>query len=356
MDNKQLVKDVKFCKSFLGKRYEGGVLNNIVFEKNNMFCTNNDVTIKFKTELQPEKPFMVNSNIIKKILEKQKDFEIKVNEKMDVIRKNGSEINIEINYKDIDEYPDTPVANKYFCSLDSDGINNLKNIIHSAATDTIKPAFNAIYFEKTNSGVTATTTDSRRLSHTKVSSYCSDEETELLVPLESIQLLLKLKPETIIIKTDDKASHRTCSFSCDDRVELTSRLYDGKFPNYKQVIPKTTKELERFVDRKDFIEVLEQAMTVAIGPTFKSMWYVCKDNIAINITDPCGVEFNGRVKNIALDEEVLEFKVNTHFVLETLNHMVGKDVMIQFNGVVNPIKICDGEITAAIMPINIKKT
>ena len=356
MDNKQLVKDVKFCKSFI-KKSSLTILNNIVFDKNVMYCTNNEIAIEFQTNLHSEKPFLVQAETIEKILSKQKDFEIEINRKMEIVLKNNSTINIDIDYDNLEDYPEIPLSKptQFFCLLDEKGIANLKNIVYSAATDTIKPVFNSIYLHKTKDGVLAVTTDGRRLSETMIADdFCEDKEIELLVPLDAINLLLRLKPKSVVVKIEDKDESRTCLFEIDKRIRLVTRLYDGRFPQYKHAIPITKESDSRVIDCQEFIEVMEQALTVTSAPAHKSIWSVSEDNIAVNVDNPDGIGFSGQVKNETSVKETINLAHNTHHILETLKNMTGDKVRVYFTGVMAPVKICDDNITAIIMPISVQ--
>src|SRR5260370_13473886 len=108
----------------------------------------------------------------------------------------------------------------------------------AASTDEARPVLTGVLVQVQGGGLTLAATDGHRLAVSKLgASGAGDLEASLIVParaLAELSRVLKGEPgrgEGII----PKARNQTlCQAGAP---ELTSRLIDGKYPNYAQVIP-----------------------------------------------------------------------------------------------------------------------
>src|SRR6266852_5760741 len=108
----------------------------------------------------------------------------------------------------------------------------------AASTDEARPVLTGVLVQVQGGGLTLAATDGHRLAVSKLgASGAGDLEASLIVParaLAELSRVLKGEPgrvEVIISKARNQIFFKAGSS------ELTSRLIDGKYPNYAQVIP-----------------------------------------------------------------------------------------------------------------------
>lgn len=126
-------------------------------------------------------------------------------------------------------------------------------VTFSSAHTGIRPVLSGVYFHATKDGVTLVATDSYRLSEYKLKASISGEEVSCIIPtkiLDELKVMLGSKKDG-----KDKSKHtEKPEENTDDQVTialskqqievqagsttLISRLIDGKFPNYQQILPK----------------------------------------------------------------------------------------------------------------------
>ena len=100
----------------------------------------------------------------------------------------------------------------------------------------IRPELGSVYLSIGDGMLTAVATDSFRLAE-KTTPFKGDVSGDVLIPLkhvqESVHILERLSEAEITLSTTDAQ----LSLSTDTLV-FVSRVVDGTFPNYKEILPK----------------------------------------------------------------------------------------------------------------------
>lgn len=171
--------------------------------------------------------------------------------------------NIEIEYTngkysfcDLNKnFPETP------CLKDSSSIDTFSNILNdminktvfAAGKDEIRPVLSGVFFQLSDEKSTFVATDACRLvkyvNHIKV-----EQGADFIVPAKSLKILSKIlgksKPCSVGIEYDKSY----IKFTFNNYI-LTSRLIDGKYPNYEAVIPKENPN-KLIINRLDLLNSL----------------------------------------------------------------------------------------------------
>lgn len=127
-------------------------------------------------------------------------------------------------------------------------------VIFAAASDEARPEISGVFFAIREKILTLAATDSYRLAESQVSLPAGARETRVIVPQRTLQEVLRtVSDEPVEIAVEENQA----LFAYDD-IELTSRLIEGQYPDYAQIIPKehaTTIE----VGHDEFIAAVKQA-------------------------------------------------------------------------------------------------
>lgn len=124
----------------------------------------------------------------------------------------------------------------------------------AVASSDIKPEFASVYCHTDEHSFIFVATDSSRLAEKKVPNKHISEHISLLIPgknvLEIVRALENIDEEVRICSTKNQITFST------EHLNITSRLVDGQFPDYTQIIPKkfTT---EAVILRQDLIDRLK---------------------------------------------------------------------------------------------------
>ena len=227
------------------------ILNNIlvkaVGKKLNFSATNLEIAINFsiKADVKNEGNITIPAKLITSyvgLLEDDK-VDIRLDEKLTLsIKTKTSET--KIKGISADEFPIIPKVEKETVFTISaaklpEGINYT---VCSAAVATTRPVLAGVYFYTDKDVLRLVATDSYRLSEKKVKMDNKPEkDAEWIVPARTL-----LELEKILSGRHEKqdvevsVSKNQVMFNVDG-VELTSRLIEGKFPDYTKIIPRATK-------------------------------------------------------------------------------------------------------------------
>ncbi len=154
-----------------------------------------------------------------------------------------------------DDFPNIPKVSTHtpFTFNVPSLIKGLKSVVYSASVSTIRPVLSSILLVSDEDSVTFAATDSFRLSEKKVGVKKHKEFNQILIPFKNISEIIRTLED---VKEDVNVylNENQIAFSHQD-LYITSRVIDGNFPDYKQIIPKETKT-EVVVLKQDFVSAL----------------------------------------------------------------------------------------------------
>jgi DNA polymerase-3 subunit beta len=132
-----------------------------------------------------------------------------------------------------------------------------QTVLVTSADDT-RPVLTGVYCHSHDGVLFMAGTDGYRLAERALGS--TDQDLSAIIPAQTLQDVLR-------VMTDDMSELKVIfdenqvRFLLDD-VEITSRLIDGSFPDYRQLIPSTT-EVEATVDKDEFMRITKVASLFA---------------------------------------------------------------------------------------------
>lgn len=117
-----------------------------------------------------------------------------------------------------------------------DFISGIRAVVYSAAMGSIKPELSSICITSGNNSLVFVATDSFRLAEKKIKIKKEPNFKQVLLPqknaLEILKIFDKDGDDLSLLVNEHQISLRS------ENVNLTSRIIDGVFPDYKQIIPK----------------------------------------------------------------------------------------------------------------------
>lgn len=247
-----------------------------------------------------------------------------------------SEINL--NYYEGDEYPSIHDFEGE-CLLTMKGRDLVKAITLTqvvVATDMTRPIFTGILLEIKNGRVNFVSSDTHRLCYTYVEeAEANVEKWESIVPAKSFK-----EVAFILDEEEDIDIHITSNrilFKCGN-IKVVSRLIEGKFVNYEQVIPKSfTNEIN--IMKKSLLDSLERAF-VLTRDELKSKLNTVKFNIGekVLILSSRASEVGDIYEEIPiyLQGEGLELGFNGKYLIEILRNIEGEEITLKLNDPQSP--------------------
>jgi len=198
--------------------------------------------------------------------------------------------------------------------------NKLKTIIHNVsfamAQQDVRYYLNGVLFELTNEKITAVTTDGHRLalSETNTSSAIS-EVKQIILPRKSVIELQRILNDTSnIININIDNNH--IQFKIGDIV-LTSKLIDGKFPDYKRVIPLNNDKLVK-ISKGDLKQALIRSAIIS-NEKFKGAKFNFTKNLLTIETQNSERENSKEELIVDYTSDDLSIGFNISYILDVVN-------------------------------------
>lgn len=252
-----------------------------------------------------------------------------------------------------DEFPNIP-------RLNSDGqvINGhlfalgIKAAVFAASLSSIKPELGSVYvFQKKEHSLTFVATDSFRLMEKTVPQKGVVLDSSFLIPQKNAGEIVRI----LDLKDGDPTfclNENQCSLEFSDGVYVTSRLTNGTFPDYAQIIPKEYVS-HSTVLKSDLGHAFKKS-NIFLNKFFQVTLHVTKNSITISAN-------SGDVGNTTesvtaeTDGEDLTLSFNQRYIVEALNHFVDDSIVLHFAGIGRPMVIEGVNDTTArylVMPMN----
>ncbi len=164
-----------------------------------------------------------------------------------------------INGVPADDFPELPGINeekavKYRMGVDQFKLG-LSEVIVAASTDTTRPALTGVYFYTEGGTLYIAATDGYRLTERRFVEKV-ESEVKAIVPASALQEVMRsLSDEVEEIEMVFEESQARFRF---DEIEVTSKLIDGSYPGFHDLIPKDT-EVEVVVDKSELVRMVKMA-------------------------------------------------------------------------------------------------
>ena len=253
------------------------ILNNVLFrtEKGKLLITVTDLEISLNTwigaDVQSEGSITVPAKQLSEFINSVSS------EKIDVSL-NGKTLNIkaegnigDLNTMAPDDYPSIPEikSHKVVFKIDKDElVKTVNRVAFAAATDDIKPVLTGVKIEVEGDTASFVATDGLRLSRQIIKlEEGVDKNIDFLVPVKALQELAHIINDFEVGKGDSFVQvfyieeRNQVLFRFND-VDIISRLIDGKFPEYKQIIP-TGGKTKCLFEKEDFLSSLKVTNIIA---------------------------------------------------------------------------------------------
>ncbi len=210
----------------------------------------------------------------------------------------------------------------------------------SVSNDETRHYLSGIYFHQSEvddkNYLTAVATDSHRMSISKIKLNQRIEFEPIILPKKTIfQLCSLLENYDGDVKISNIKSK--IKFELLNSI-LISKLIDGKFPNYIQVIPKNNqKKLE--IDLKSFLGSVDRVASVSLDKKDGVKFSLTKDNLNLSVNNTNSGDGNESL-SVKFDND-LEISFNSRYLIDIASQLDGDQIEIFLNDTGSPALIKD---------------
>jgi DNA polymerase-3 subunit beta len=311
--------------------------------------------ISIPVKVEEEGKVAVPANIISSFLNNLSDDKNIVLETVDNLLKvstSSSEANIKTF--PTDDFPTVPMIDEgKTCKISSKDLQSgIKSVIYSSSTSSVKPELSSVYIHSEEENLVFVATDSFRLAEKKIKTRKAIDISGVLIPFKNSSDILKIidnVDEEIVINS----TKNQISFTFDG-VYLVSRVIDGVFPDYKQILPKEFKT-DVIVLKQDLINSLK--ISNIFSDNFNQMNISVKtggNDIQVK-TKNANIGENTNKIEAKIDGEGVEVNFNYRYIVDCLPSIASDSVSLSFNGLNKPLVVrgvSDKTFTYLVMPMN----
>jgi DNA polymerase-3 subunit beta len=326
------------------------ILNNVKFETSDgkLLITATDLEIGINTwikaDVQSEGKITVPAKQLSEFINSVPNEKIDVELEKQSFKVTTTNNSADFNTISVDDYPEIPTIGKEKPLLkinQDDLIEAVNRVAFAAATDNIKPVLAGILMEIDGPKVNFVGTDGLRLSRQIVELETgSEEEKSLLVPTKALQELAHIiteiaeedsPVEMYLIKDRNQVLFRVGD------VDLTSRLIDGEFPEYRPIIP-TGFNTRCKVNRTEFLDSLKVTNIIARSVLGNKiiMEINSKENSITMSASQSDVGSNKSTFEGDIEGEDLKIAFSSRLLSDILNHLQSEDIVFECSEPVKP--------------------
>ena len=289
------------------------------------------VETKISTKIEKEGVVAIKGNILSSlfsILKNDQTVSLElVNENLLVKTKSNTILLKSVSYEDFPTIPiikgdEVLISSKKF-------IDGIKSVYYSASISEIKPEIGSVYIYPDESSLMFVSTDSFRLAEKKIKLKQNTSFDGVLIPFKNVVEIIKIF-ENIEDDLNITFQKNQISISTPE-IYLTSRIIDGIFPDYKQIIPKEA-TTEAVVLKQEFLSSLKIAnifsdkfnqITIIINPKNKIFEIKAKN---IDVGE------NTTILSGALTGEEVSANFNYKYIIDCFQSIPEDSLSLKLNG------------------------
>ena len=351
VNQQDLQKSLNYCQGVIEKRSTLPILSNILLDASNskLTITATDLDLIFineirNIEIHEEGKTTTTSSILYDIIRKLSSGK-KINFSFSGENKLQLESDKSIFHLNCIASSEFPITDENFnenqFSIEAKSLLKLLNKCKfSVSNDETRHYLSGIFFHQTQiddkNFLTAASTDSHRMSVSKVRLDNKIDFEPVILPKKTIfQLCSLLEDFEGNVKISNIKSK--IKFELNNSV-LISKLIDGKFPNYIQVIPKNNqKKLE--IDLNLFLNSVDRVASVSLDKKDGVKFNLTKDKLNLSVNNANSGDGKESL-SVKFDHE-LDISFNSRYLLDVASQLDGDTIEMFLNEMGSPALIKD---------------
>ena len=355
----------------VGTRSAMPILGNVLIEASadhiSLTTTNLDIGIRCRitaevtTEGSITLPVRKLATIVKELPQQEVFFELASNNQAKIT--SGGSI-FKVMGIGTDEFPPLPsFENQHVFKLEQNDLANmLKSVSFAQSSDENRYILNGVYFNFSDENLTLVATDGRRLALTSYELEADSSDTgSLILPAKTVSEIERLvgKGESVKIAFNDRQvafeiviEDEEGNSGLIDHIYLVSKIVEGNFPNYRQVIPKETEHRIK-IERELFLECVHRAALVTSEKS-NSIKLKISNNLMEIMGSSAEYGESHESMGIAYEGPDVQIAFNPTFLMEPLRALSHDEIFFEFKDELSPglVKTLN-QFLCVIMPLRL---
>lgn len=231
----------------------------------------------------------------------------------------------------------------------------MKKTSFAISTDEARYVLNGIFISLKDHKMTIVATDGRRLALVDEEvDFSEKSQGEFIIPAKAVNELNRLLADKgdVVIKYAENQAEFTLSDDKGSGVVIVTKLIEGNYPNYRQVIPSETKERISLM-REELLHALKRAEIMTSEKANSVKMTFSNNNLAITANSP---EVGEARESMAVNYKGKEISIafNPKYLIDPLNALANDEVFIELIDELSPgvLKI-NGPFLYVVMPMRL---
>ena len=357
-----LVKGVSIASRIVGTRGTLPILSHLLLntEKGRLKLIGTDleiaIIVSVGAKVEKEGAITVPGRLLNEFISSINDKTIELEKINSSLKATSDNVSAELNGLDPQDFPLIPqIDEKNSIIIPSKELKKAINeVIFAVAFDETRPVLTGVYCKVEKDKLVLVATDSYRLAERQI--IFSNQEIkpcELIIPSRTMHELIRLLDVT---GDEIKISFTPTQISfSSDSVQIISRVIEGNYPDYQQIIPKESKT-KITVEIKKFQPALKLAISFSRD---------ISNNIRLQIKEgepmviiAASAHVGSSIIKVEKEQtgENLEIAFNGKFLLDILAAIQDDKVIMEFNGNLSSVVILPEKQTGyktLVMPLKL---
>src|SRR5215212_5349207 len=231
----------------------------------------------------------------------------------------------------------------------------LSEVVFAAATDEARPILTGVLTRLSGDKLTLAAADNYRIAVRSLPILDPVEDTSLVVPARSYAELMR-----VLTDTDDPvdimlASSKSQILFHVEGVDLVSRLIDGQFPNYQQVLP-SSHSTRAVVERDELLKAVRISALIASSAANVVRLKLGDDGTGtVTIAAAADVGEAQTEVEAAIEGDTVQISFNARYLQDALQSLDQDQLALEFSGPLSPgvfrPTTADEDYVHVIMPV-----
>lgn len=360
----QLISGLQAVQNIVGSRTTLPILSNVLLraEENRLILTATDLDVSVSCSVEATVKKAGSTTVpVKKFFGiarelSSQELEISTDDKQVTSLSAGPSF-YKIRGLAAEEFPPIPtIKDDRRVTLPQETIRGMmKKTSFAISTDESRYVLNGIFVSMKDNKLTMVATDGRRLALVDEEVDIPDAaQGEYIIPSKAINELNRLLTDggNVELRFGNNQASMNLMPEKGPNVRITTKLIEGNYPNYRQVIPSEVKERVTLM-REELLHAMKRAEIMTSDKANSVKMAFTKNNLSITANSP---DVGEARESIAINYKGPDITVafNPGYVIEPLNALVDDEIFFELIDELSPgvIKI-NGPFLYVVMPMRL---
>ena len=206
----------------------------------------------------------------------------------------------------------------------------IKRTIYAVSTDETRPALNGALFQISDGEIRLVATDGHRLARAGLKHPAASKSPlkgDIIIPLKALNHLNRLLSDNSDpVRIELSKNHARFTLGT---TTLTTKLIEGPFPNYEQVLPKQNTKILR-AKSSELAQALDRVSIFSDNLTRQVKFSITANKLKLVVQTPDQGEATEEI-DVKYTADDLDIGYNANYFLDILRTIDSDEVIIQLN-------------------------